>query len=123
MPWLHPYLRKVPVSLIVPAGVSEVEWQGVKFPVVNSKVQLMWNLQTQTNVENPVLSDKLQLSTKQNQLDVKNKSDGQEVVIYNLSGKEVSKQFAESSSTVSFELASGVYVVRVGTESGKVIIY
>ena len=44
MPWLHPYLRKVPLSLTLPEGVRAVEWQGVKYPVVNNRVQLMWNL-------------------------------------------------------------------------------
>lgn len=42
MPWLHPYLRKVPLSLILPEGVTAVEWQGVKYPVVNGRVQLLW---------------------------------------------------------------------------------
>lgn len=42
MPWLNPYLRKVPISLIVPMGVTDVEWQGIKYPVLNGRVQLMW---------------------------------------------------------------------------------
>lgn len=43
MPWLNPYLRQVPISLIVPKGVTVVEWQGVQFPVKNGRVQLMWS--------------------------------------------------------------------------------
>lgn len=42
MPWLHPWLRKVPVSLTVPDGVTEVLWQGKPIPVVNRRVQLVW---------------------------------------------------------------------------------
>ena len=42
LPWLNPYLRKVPVSLIIPNGVNEVLWQGEKIPVVNNRVQLKW---------------------------------------------------------------------------------
>lgn len=42
MPWLNPFLRKVPISVTVPKGVSTVEWQGVQYPVQNGRVQLMW---------------------------------------------------------------------------------
>jgi peptidoglycan/xylan/chitin deacetylase (PgdA/CDA1 family) len=42
MPWLHPWLRKVPLSLTVPDGVTEVLWQGKQIPVVNRRVQLVW---------------------------------------------------------------------------------
>ncbi|MEI6753444.1 MAG: polysaccharide deacetylase family protein [Paludibacter sp.] len=43
LPWLNPYLRKVPVSLILPNGVNEVLWQGEKIAVVNNRVQLKWS--------------------------------------------------------------------------------
>lgn len=42
MPWLNPYLQKVPVSLSIPEGVKHVLWQGKKIPVVNGRVQLTW---------------------------------------------------------------------------------
>jgi peptidoglycan/xylan/chitin deacetylase (PgdA/CDA1 family) len=42
MPWLHPYLRQVPISVNVPEGVKEVLWQGKKMPVTNGRVQLLW---------------------------------------------------------------------------------
>ena len=42
MPWLHPYLRQVPVSLTVPEGVASVTWQGQTVPVVDRRVQLKW---------------------------------------------------------------------------------
>jgi len=42
MPWLHPWLRKVPVCLTMPLGVTQVLWQGRKIPVVDHQVQLSW---------------------------------------------------------------------------------
>ena len=42
MPWLNPYLRKVPISLIVPKGLTTVEWQGIQYPVENGRVHLIW---------------------------------------------------------------------------------
>jgi peptidoglycan/xylan/chitin deacetylase (PgdA/CDA1 family) len=42
MPWLHPYLRQVPICLSVPEGVKEVLWQGKKMPVKKGHVQLLW---------------------------------------------------------------------------------
>jgi peptidoglycan/xylan/chitin deacetylase (PgdA/CDA1 family) len=42
MPWLHPWLQKLPLSLTVPDGVTEVLWQGKPIPVVNRRVQLVW---------------------------------------------------------------------------------
>jgi peptidoglycan/xylan/chitin deacetylase (PgdA/CDA1 family) len=42
MPWVHPWLRKVPMSLTMPDGVTHVLWQGKKTPVVNHQVQLTW---------------------------------------------------------------------------------
>jgi len=42
MPWLHPYLRQVPVSLTLPEGVTEVLWEGKQIPVVNRHIQLVW---------------------------------------------------------------------------------
>lgn len=42
MPWLHPYLRQVPVSLTVPEGVTSVTWQGQTIPVADRRVQLKW---------------------------------------------------------------------------------
>jgi hypothetical protein len=42
MPRLHPWLRQVPVSLILPDGVTEVLWQGKKISVANRRVQLFW---------------------------------------------------------------------------------
>ena len=42
MPWLHPWLQKLPLSLTVPDGVTEVLWQGKLIPVVNRRVQLVW---------------------------------------------------------------------------------
>lgn len=123
MPYLHPYLRKVPVSLIVPAGVTAVEWQGVQYPVLNSRVQLMWGSPTINDVEGIVIPSKFQLATNHNQLEVYNIIAGQEVVVYTLSGKELTKKPLETSSSVSFNLASGAYLVRVGTEIRKVLIY
>ncbi|MEI6143376.1 MAG: polysaccharide deacetylase family protein, partial [Mariniphaga sp.] len=42
IPWLHPWLRKIPVSLTFPDGVTYILWQGKKVPVVNHQVQLSW---------------------------------------------------------------------------------
>jgi hypothetical protein len=42
MPWLHPWLRKVPVSLTIPHGVTQVLWQGRKISVADHQVQLPW---------------------------------------------------------------------------------
>lgn len=42
MPWIHPSLRQVPLSLTVPEGVKEVLWQGKKITVKNRHVQLPW---------------------------------------------------------------------------------
>jgi len=122
MPWLHPYLRKVPVSLIVPAGVTVVEWRGIQYPVTNSRVQLMWDSPALTNVGDVIAPNKFQLSTKKNQLDVKNITSDQEVVVCTLSGKMVANKLVHASSNVTFNLASGVYLVRVGTETSKVLI-
>jgi hypothetical protein len=41
-PWLHPYLRKLPLTVQVPAGVTEVEWNGARQPVQNGLVELVW---------------------------------------------------------------------------------
>ena len=42
MPWLNPYLRKIPLSVSIPDGVKEVMWQGEKIKVVKGHVQLIW---------------------------------------------------------------------------------
>jgi hypothetical protein len=42
MPWLHPYLRQVPLSLTLPDGVTEVSWDGQKLPAVEGRVQVKW---------------------------------------------------------------------------------
>ncbi len=42
MPWLHPHLRSVPLSLIMPEGVSSVSWNGRTLPVVERRVRLSW---------------------------------------------------------------------------------
>ncbi len=42
LPWVHPYLRQVPVSLAVPEGVKEVTWDGKPVPVVNGHAELAW---------------------------------------------------------------------------------
>jgi peptidoglycan/xylan/chitin deacetylase (PgdA/CDA1 family) len=41
-PWLHPYLRKLPLTVQVPAGVTEVVWNGARQPVQNGLVELVW---------------------------------------------------------------------------------
>ena len=42
MPWLHSYLRQVPISLVLPEGVKEVSWKGQRVQVVDGRVQLKW---------------------------------------------------------------------------------
>lgn len=42
MPWLNPYLRKIPLSVSIPDGVKEVLWQGKEIQVVKGHVQLIW---------------------------------------------------------------------------------
>lgn len=42
MPWVHPYLRQVPMSLTLPEGVKSVSWDGKSLPVVDQRVQLAW---------------------------------------------------------------------------------
>lgn len=42
MPWLHPYLNHIPLSLKLPDGVTAVLWQGQQLPVVNRSIQLKW---------------------------------------------------------------------------------
>ena len=41
-PWLHPYLRKLPLTLRVPAGTTEVIWNGARQPVKDGLVELVW---------------------------------------------------------------------------------
>ena len=41
-PWLHPYLRKLPLTVRVPAGVTAVIWNGVRQPVQDGLVELVW---------------------------------------------------------------------------------
>lgn len=43
-PWLHPYLAaRCPLTLVVPAGVEKVLWQGREIPVANGRVDLAWS--------------------------------------------------------------------------------
>ncbi len=42
LPWLHPYLHQVPLSLQVPDGVDSVTWDGVSIPVKAGCVSLKW---------------------------------------------------------------------------------
>ena len=41
-PWLHAYLRKLPLTVRVPAGVTAVIWNGVRQPVQDGLVELVW---------------------------------------------------------------------------------
>jgi peptidoglycan/xylan/chitin deacetylase (PgdA/CDA1 family) len=41
-PWLHSYLRKLPLTVRVPAGVTEVVWNGARQPVQDGLVELVW---------------------------------------------------------------------------------
>ena len=43
-PWLHPWLRSVPLTLTVPEGVKTVTWQGQIIPVVHGQVSLDWEI-------------------------------------------------------------------------------
>lgn len=42
MPWLHPYMLQVPVSLTLPEGVTAVSWQGQQMLAKDRRVQLKW---------------------------------------------------------------------------------
>lgn len=41
-PWLHPFLRTVPLAVRVPEGVRDVSWNGQRQPVKNGLVDLVW---------------------------------------------------------------------------------
>jgi len=43
-PWLHPWLaERCPISLDLPEGVTSVTWQGRELPVVDGRVELVWD--------------------------------------------------------------------------------
>lgn len=97
--------------------LNNIDNQKYTFEIVTQ----FYNLQFKKQVGDVTLNDNPEIYTKNRQIIVKSKNDLKNISIYTISGALIQNQEVNQSQFESNTLASGVYVVQITQNNGKII--
>jgi hypothetical protein len=101
-------------KLFVPAGSKEAYQNAYQWKDFKQIIDMTTGLQS-------IGKSNIKIETNNGKLIINNAESGNVVQLYSASGFKIKEQRVENSQT-SFSLPSGIYMIRIGNYSGKVVV-